>query len=157
MSTLVMKNKLIYIFLTGFYSGKSKYMPGTSGTLVGVLIFQLISFNTLYENIFLLLVLFLSSILLLNYSYEKSIFLDKDDKSIVIDEILGYLIFMIFFENNIKNVIFGFILFRFFDIVKPFPISLVDKKIKNSFGVMLDDIIAALFSGIILFIISYVF
>ncbi len=157
MSTLVMKNKLIYIFLTGFYSGKSKYMPGTFGTLVGVLIFQLISFNTLYENIFLLLVLFLSSILLLNYSYEKSIFLDKDDKSIVIDEILGYLIFMIFFENNIKNVIFGFILFRFFDIVKPFPISLVDKKIKNSFGVMFDDIIAALFSGIILFMISYVF
>ena len=157
MSILVMKNKLIYIFLTGFYSGKSKYMPGTFGTLVGVLIFQLISFNTLYENIFLLLVLFLSSILLLNYSYEKSIFLDKDDKSIVIDEILGYLIFMIFFENNIKNVIFGFILFRFFDIVKPFPISLVDKKIKNSFGVMLDDIIAALFSGIILFMISYVF
>tara|TARA_B100000902_G_C27061953_1_gene789572 strand:- start:223 stop:681 length:459 start_codon:yes stop_codon:yes gene_type:complete len=152
-----MKNKLIYIFLTGFYSGKSKYMPGTFGTLVGVLIFQLISFNTLYENIFLLLVLFLSSILLLNYSYEKSIFLDKDDKSIVIDEILGYLIFMIFFENNIKNVIFGFILFRFFDIVKPFPISLVDKKIKNSFGVMFDDIIAALFSGIILFMISYVF
>ncbi len=64
---------------------------------------------------------------------------------------------MIFFENNIKNVIFGFIIFRFFDIVKPFPISLVDKKIKNSFGVMLDDIIAALFSGIILFMISYVF
>ena len=157
MNILVMKNKLIYIFLTGFYSGKSKYMPGTFGTLVGVLIFQLISFNTLYENIFLLLVLFLSSILLLNYSYEKSIFLDKDDKNIVIDEILGYLIFMIFFENNIKNVIFGFILFRFFDIVKPFPISLVDKKIKNSFGVMLDDIIAALFSGIILFMISYVF
>jgi len=148
-----MKNKLIYMFLTGFYSGKSKYMPGTFGTLVGVLIFQLISFNTLYENIFLLLVLFLSSILLLNYSYEKAIFLDKDDKSIVIDEILGYLFFMIFFENNINNVIFGFILFRFFDIVKPFPISLVDKKIKNSFGVMLDDIIAALFSGIILFMI----
>ena len=157
MSTLVMKNKLIYIFLTGFYSGKSKYMPGTFGTLVGVLIFQLISFNTLYENIFLLLVLFFSSIFLLNYSYKKSIFLDKDDKSIVVDEILGYLIFMIFFENNIKNVIFGFILFRFFDIVKPFPISLVDKKIKNSFGVMFDDIIAALFSGIILFMISYVF
>ena len=49
-----MKNKLIYIFLTGFYSGKSKYMPGTFGTLVGVLIFQLISFNTLYENIFVI-------------------------------------------------------------------------------------------------------
>jgi len=52
MSILVMKNKLIYIFLTGFYSGKIKYMPGTFGTLVGVLIFQLISFNTLYEKIF---------------------------------------------------------------------------------------------------------
>ena len=131
-------------------------MPGTFGTLVGVLIFQLISFNTLYENIFVI-----STISFFYPSFKlflrKTIFLDKDDKSIVIDEILGYLFFMIFFENNINNVLFGFILFRFFDIVKPFPISLVDKKIKNSFGVMLDDIVAALFSGIILYLISYVF
>ena len=152
-----MTNILVKFLVTGFYSGKIKYMPGTFGTLVGVLIFQLISLNSLLNNIFLLLVLFFLSLLLLNYSYKKSIFLNKDDKSIVIDEIFGYLIFMIFFENNPENLLVGFMLFRFFDILKPFPISLIDKNIKNSFGVMFDDVIAALFSGVGLFLFNYVY
>ena len=152
-----MTDILVKFLVTGFYSGKIKYMPGTFGTLVGVLIFQLISFNSLLNNIFLLLILFFLSLLLLNYSYKESIFLNKDDKSIVIDEIFGYLIFMIFFENNLINLLVGFILFRFFDILKPFPISLIDKNIKNSFGVMFDDVIAALFSGVGLFLFNYVY
>ena len=152
-----MTNILVKFLVTGFYSGKIKYMPGTFGTLIGVLIFQLISLNSLLNNIFLLLVLFFLSLLLLNYSYKKSIFLNKDDKSIVIDEIFGYLIFMIFFENNPTNLLVGFMLFRFFDILKPFPISLIDKNIKNSFGVMFDDVIAALFSGVGLFLFNYVY
>ena len=152
-----MTDILVKFLVTGFYSGKIKYMPGTFGTLVGVLIFQLISLNSLLNNIFLLLILFFLSLLLLNYSYKESIFLNKDDKSIVIDEIFGYLIFMIFFENNLINLLVGFILFRFFDIFKPFPISLIDKNIKNSFGVMFDDVIAALFSGVGLFLFNYVY
>lgn len=152
-----MTDILVKFLVTGFYSGKIKYMPGTFGTLVGVLIFQLISLNSLLNNIFLLLVLFFLSLLLLNYSYKRSIFLNKDDKSIVIDEIFGYLIFMIFFENNLTNLLVGFMLFRFFDILKPFPISLIDKNIKNSFGVMFDDVIAALFSGVSLFLFNYVY
>ena len=152
-----MINILVKFLVTGFYSGKIKYMPGTFGTLVGVLIFQIISLNSFLNNIFLLLILFFLSLLLLNYSYKKLIFLNKDDKSIVIDEIFGYLIFMIFFENNTTNLLVGFILFRFFDILKPFPISLIDKNIKNSFGVMFDDVIAALFSGVGLFLFNYVY
>ena len=152
-----MTDILVKFLVTGFYSGKIKYMPGTFGTLVGVLIFQLISLNSLLNNIFLLLVLFFLSLLLLNYSYKNSIFLNKDDKSIVIDEIFGYLIFMIFFENNLTNLLVGFMLFRFFDILKPLPISLIDKNIKNSFGVMFDDVIAALFSGVGLFLFNYVY
>ena len=148
---------LVKFLVTGFYSGKIKYMPGTFGTLVGILIFQIISLNSLLNNIFLLLILFFLSLLLLNYSYKKLIFLNKDDKSIVIDEIFGYLMFMIFFENNPTNLLVGFMLFRFFDILKPFPISLIDKNIKNSFGVMFDDVIAALFSGVGLFLFNYVY
>ena len=152
-----MTDILVKFLVTGFYSGKIKYMPGTFGTLVAVLIFQIISLNSFLNNIFLLLILFFLSLLLLNYSYKKLIFLNKDDKSIVIDEIFGYLIFMIFFENNTTNLLVGFILFRFFDILKPFPISLIDKNIKNSFGVMFDDVIAALFSGVGLFLFNYVY
>ena len=151
-----MKNTIIEFLVTGLYFGKIKYMPGTFGTIIGVLIFQLISNNTLFDNISFLIILFFIALLMLNYCYKKNIFLDTDDKSIVIDEIFGYLVFMIFFENTIFNIIIGFILFRFFDIFKPFPIYLIDKRIKNSFGVMLDDIVAGLFAGIILLLINYV-
>ena len=151
-----MKNTIIEFLVTGLYFGKIKYMPGTFGTIIGVLIFQLISTNTLVDNIFFLIILFFVALLMLNYCYKTNIFLDTDDKSIVIDEIFGYLVFMIFFENTISNIIIGFILFRFFDIFKPFPIYLIDKRIKNSFGVMLDDIVAGLFAGIMLLLINYV-
>ena len=132
-------------------------MPGTFGTLLAVPIFIYLFNNTLLINILMLLILFLSSLILLNYSYKNNLFDNIDDKSIVIDEIIGYLSFMIFFEINITNIIMGFLLFRFFDILKPFPISYVDKKIKNSFGVIFDDLLAGFFSGILLFYINYAF
>jgi phosphatidylglycerophosphatase A len=149
--------KIIDFILTGFYSGKIKFMPGTFGTLLAVPIFIYLFNNTLLINILILLILFLSSLMLLNYSYKNNLFDNIDDKSIVIDEIIGYLSFMIFFDINITNIIIGFLLFRFFDILKPFPISYVDKKIKNSFGVIFDDLLAGLFSGILLFYINYAF
>lgn len=149
--------KIIDFILTGFYSGKIKFMPGTFGTLSAVPILIYFFNNTLLINILILLILFLSSLLLLNYSYKNNLFNNIDDKSIVIDEIIGYLSFMIFFDTNVTNIIIGFLLFRFFDILKPFPISYVDKKIKNSLGVLLDDLLAGLFSGILLFYINYVF
>ena len=149
--------KIIDFILTGFYSGKIKLMPGTFGTLSAVPILIYFFNNTLLINILIRLILFFSSLLLLNYSYKNNLFDNIDDKSIVIDEIIGYLSFMIFFDTNVTNIIIGFLLFRFFDILKPFPISYVDKKIKNSLGVILDDLLAGLFSGILLFYINYVF
>ncbi len=62
---------------------------------------------------------------------------------------------MIFFEPKLENIIVGFILFRIFDILKPFPIFLIDNNLKNSIGIMLDDILAAIYSGLFLFIINY--
>ena len=149
--------KITDFILTGFYSGKIKFMPGTFGTLLAVPIFIYLFDNALLINILILLILFLSSLMLLNYSYKNNLFDNTDDKSIVIDEIIGYLSFMIFFDINITNITIGFLLFRFFDILKPFPISYVDKKIKNSFGVIFDDLLAGLFSGILLFYINYAF
>ena len=137
---------LVKFFLTGFYSGKIKFMPGTCGTLVAVLLYYFFFNNALITNIIIIIFLFFLSLMILNYSYSKSIFKEIDDKSIVIDEIIGYLSFMIFFNPTINNIIIGFILFRIFDITKPFPINLIDRKLKNSFGVIFDDIIAGFFS-----------
>jgi len=150
-----MKDKLIKFYLTGLFIGKINYMPGTFGTLLGILIFFFLSNNSLIFNIILLCIFFIISIYILNLAKYRKIFRKVDDKSIVIDEIFGYLFFMIFFEPTLENIIIGFILFRIFDILKPYPIFLIDNNLKNSVGVMLDDILAAIYSGLILFIFNY--
>jgi len=150
-----MKDKIIKFYLTGLFIGKINYMPGTFGTLLGILIFFFLSNNSLIFNIILLSIFFIISIYILNLAKYRKIFRKVDDKSIVIDEIFGYLFFMIFFEPTLENIIIGFILFRIFDILKPYPIFLIDNNLKNSVGVMLDDILAAIYSGLILFIFNY--
>ena len=147
---------ILKFILTGFYIGKIKYAPGTFGTLLAVPIFLLIYDFNLITKISIVFLLFLISLFLLSQSYKKQVFKDIDDKSIVIDEVIGYLIFIVFFDNTLFVLFSSFLIFRLFDIVKPYPISLIDKKMKNALGVILDDIIAGLFSGITLFIIIHV-
>ena len=146
---------ILKFILTGFYVGKIKYAPGTFGTLLAIPIFLLIYDFNLITKISIVFLLFLISLFLLIQSYKKQVFKDIDDKSIVIDEVIGYLIFIVFFDNTLFVLFSSFLIFRLFDIVKPYPISLIDKKMKNALGVILDDIIAGLFSGITLFIIIH--
>jgi phosphatidylglycerophosphatase A len=75
---------------------------------------------------------------------------NKDPKYIVADEHIGQSISLIFCEQEIVDYLLALCLFRFFDIVKPFPINLVDNKVKNAFGVILDDVLAGLFVCIII-------
>ena len=152
-----MIKKTVEFILTGLYFGKVKFMPGTFGTVLAVIIYIYFLTYSLFINILILLIFFIFSFFLLEFSNKKSIFKQIDDKSIVIDEIIGYLSFMIFFEPTTNNIVLGFILFRFFDIAKPYPISIVDSKIKNSFGVIFDDLLAALYSSLFLYIYNYVF
>ena len=90
-------------------------------------------------------------------------FEEIDSKKIVIDEFLGQSIpilffYIIFYEGSVSNTFFliivflSFVGFRFFDILKPYPINYVDKNMKNSFGVILDDLIAGFFTLIVLYI-----
>ena len=146
---------ILKFILTGFYVGKIKYAPGTFGTLLAIPIFLLIYDFNLITKISIVFLLFLISLFLLSQSYKKQVFKDIDDKTIVIDEVIGYLIFIVFFDNTLFVLFSSFLIFRLFDIVKPYPISLIDKKMKNALGVILDDIIAGLFSGITLFIIIH--
>jgi len=152
-----MIEKIIKLYLTGLCIGNLKYAPGTFGTMLAIPIYILIANNNINFNIIFILILTLLSIFILKLSYKKLIYRNNDDKSIVIDEIIGYLSFMIFFEPTFNNIIFGFFIFRFFDIIKPFPISIIDKNIKNSLGIILDDVVAGLFSGISLYFLLYAF
>jgi phosphatidylglycerophosphatase A len=144
--------RFFLLLATGFGVGYSPIAPGTLGTLITIPLYYFLSAirSPLYE-ITLLALIFLS----IWISENAEIFFGKkDDPRIVIDEMTGFLITMLWVPKTIVSVILGFFLFRFFDIVKPPPIRLIERA-KGGFGVVLDDLVAGVYSNIILQIISY--
>ncbi len=143
-----LRNHLIEMLATGFYFGRMPFMPGTWGTLWGIPL-VLVVFHTgplVYMGItliFLLVSIFIAE------AYEK-IYHSHDPKEIVIDEIVGFAITMTWLPMTWQSLLAGFIVFRFFDIVKPFPISYIDRKVEGGLGTVLDDAVAGLFANIIL-------
>ena len=150
--------KLSKIFSTFFYLGYIKWIPGTFGSLAALIITLLIiDVFSLFFHIFLFSIIFILSIIFIHI-YSKSIS-RNDSKEIIIDEFLGIYLIMLFYENfdSINffiKILLIFFLFRFFDILKPFPANWIDKNYKNSFGVILDDLIAGVFTLFILFFIN---
>ena len=126
----------------------SPIAPGTLGTLVAILIYYFLSEISppLYE-ITLIGFFFLSVWVSEN---AERFFRKKDDQRIVIDEIIGFLTTMLWVPKTIRFVIIGFFLFRFFDILKPFPIRRLEKGFKGGFGVVLDDVVAGVYANIVL-------
>jgi len=151
-------NKFSKIIISLFGLGFIPIAPGTFASLFSLIFFYLIySYLSFIAMILIFLFIFLLSIKLINlYSYDKN---DHDSPEIVIDEFIGIFFIIIFYEyfkfTNDKVMFFLiFIIFRFFDIFKVFPANWVDKKIKNSFGVILDDIIAGIYSVLVLYILN---
>jgi phosphatidylglycerophosphatase A len=138
----------ILLLATGFGVGYSPVAPGTLGTLVAILIYYFLSEISppLYE-ITLIGFFFLSVWVSEN---AERFFRKKDDQRIVIDEIIGFLTTMLWVPKTIRFVIIGFFLFRFFDILKPFPIRRLEKGFKGGFGVVLDDVVAGVYANIVL-------
>ena len=158
-----MNKKIGKLIITMFGIGLVKYFPGTFASFVTASIYCF--FYTVKLNYLLLILinlfLFIYSVWMIN-SLEGE-FTEIDSKEIVIDEFLGQSIPILFFyiifnEGSVSNTFFfimvflSFIGFRFFDILKPYPINYVDRNIKNGFGVILDDLIAGLFTLIVLYI-----
>ena len=145
-------NRFILILATGFGVGYSPVAPGTLGTLLAIPVYYFLSniSSPIYE-ITLIGFFFLSVWISEN---AEIFFGKKDDPRIVIDEMMGFLITMLWVPKTILFVIIGFFLFRFFDILKPFPIRRVDKRLKGGFGVVLDDVAAGIYGNMILQIVS---
>jgi phosphatidylglycerophosphatase A len=146
-------NYFILLLATGFGVGYFPLAPGTAGTLVGIPIYYFLSDipSPLYE-ITLMGFFFLSVWISEN---AEAFFGKKDDPRIVIDEVMGFLITMLWLPKTILFIILGFFLFRFFDILKPFPIRQWERKIKGGFGVVLDDVMAGIYANIILHLIKF--
>ncbi len=144
-------NRFLLFLATGFGVGYSPIAPGTAGTLLAIPIYYFLSEipPPLYE-ITLIGFFFLSIWISEN---AEGFFGKKDDQRIVIDEIIGFLITMLWVPKTTRFIIIGFFLFRFFDILKPFPIRRLEKRLKGGFGVVLDDVMAAIYANIILHLI----
>ena len=148
--------KITNIFVSLFYIGYSKIFPGTIGTFFSIIIiFPIIKYNIVPFELFLfffILIFILSLFFIKKFStYTKS----HDSSIIVIDEFLGIYLILIFYDflyiySDILTIILIFVLFRFFDVLKIFPANIIDKKMNNSLGVLLDDIVASVYTIIIL-------
>lgn len=134
-----------HLLSLGFGSGLSPFAPGTAGTLVAIPIYYLaISFTTpVWYAILTLAVTVLGIYLCDRTTRALGV---HDHPAIVWDEVAGYLITMLFVPFSLTTVIVGFVLFRLFDILKPWPVSVIDTRMKGGLGVMLDDVIAGLYA-----------
>jgi phosphatidylglycerophosphatase A len=121
----------------GFGSGLAPWMPGTFGTLAGIPVYLLAAQLPLTAYLALTLALFLLGIHLCGTAARDAGV--HDHPAIVWDEIVGYLITMIAVAPTWPMVLAGFLLFRFFDIVKPWPVRLLDRRVSGGFGIMVDD------------------
>jgi len=138
-----MKNP-IHFLAFGFGSGLAPKAPGTFGTLAAIPIYLLIAQQTLWVYLLITLIVSIAGIYICDKtSRDMGV---HDHGGIVWDEIAGYLITMIAVPFSWTAVITGFVLFRLFDILKPWPISWLDKKVGGGLGIMLDDIVAGLFA-----------
>ena len=145
--------KISYQFSTSFGVGNSKFFPGTLASLITLPIVWVIK-NFFSLEFFLTTILFYSIISYFLIKICIKNITNKDPKYVVADEHIGQSISLIFCEQQIFDYLVSFCLFRFFDIVKPFPINLVDRHLKNTAGVILDDVLAGIFVCVI---IAYVF
>mgnify|MGYP003688193191 FL=1 len=144
------------LFVTMLGLGKIKYIPGTIGSFVTIIIlYCLFHIINLSPNIFLffLILIFIYSFYAVSSHIENNE--NKDPGEIIIDEFIGQSIPIYLYEishgtektQNEAIIFYGicFILFRYFDVMKPFPVSFFDKNFKNSFGVIMDDVCAGFY------------
>lgn len=151
--------KLAFLLSTLFYVGYFPKVPGTIGSLVSLPVIFYICYKF---GFFGLLITIIISFIVAMISVNKVLKYTKHDPGfVVIDEFIGQSVTFLLIANslvlntNVIVYIIGFILFRIFDITKPYPVCYADKKIQNAFGVILDDIFAGIYATIILYFISY--
>jgi phosphatidylglycerophosphatase A len=138
--------KKIELITSFFYLGHSPFMPGTMGSLGGLIVYFFVRGN---DILYAFSILFLFTLGVLFAGEAEKVYRRKDPSMIVIDEACGMLLALFFVPFNLYSVILGFFIFRIFDILKPPPARRLEK-LTGSLGIMFDDIVAALYTNIIL-------
>jgi len=137
----------------GFGSGASPIAPGTAGTLVAIPIYLAMSPLGLFWYLLVTAVMFLLGIYICDRAAVR--FGEHDHAAIVWDEIVGFLVTMSLMPEDWRWIVAGFIVFRFFDILKPWPISWLDRRVHGGLGIMLDDVVAGLAGLAVLLLVQW--
>ncbi len=140
--------KLVLGLATGGYVGYIPVAPGTFGSLLGVAAYGLISFLPM-PAVFILIAGFALGAIWISHQ-AASILGAEDPGQVVIDEIIGMMVALAALPALPLVWIAGFFLFRFFDILKPFPISYLEKRCPGGLGIVIDDVVAGIFANILL-------
>ena len=148
------RERAVLFLATGFFIGTVPFAPGTFGSIIGLPICFLISRLDILTAL-ICTILFILFAIWMAAAAEKSI-KKKDPGEIVIDEIAGLIVTFMGIPFTLKTVIVGFIIFRAFDILKPFPIGLLEKKVAGGPGIVLDDVLAGLYANLILRLAIYI-
>ena len=138
----------VILFATWGGTGYSPVASGTVGTLAAIPLYILLARLPLPLYIATIVPFFFFSCWIASRS--EAIFGEKDSGKIVIDEVTGYLVTMTAVPVSWQGMLLGFLLFRFFDIIKPEPARYFDRKVKNGYGVVLDDVAAGVYSCLLL-------
>ena len=148
---------LYFTFLTVFGSGLTPKAPGTFGSLATLPLICLFSYlNLSFTNVAIItFIIFIFACLIADYAQKKEKVMDPG--WIVIDEVIGMLItwLFIFPSTSWINLFLIFGVFRFFDIIKIFPANWCDHNIKNGAGTIIDDVVSAIYAGIVVFLVNY--
>lgn len=143
----------LHLLSLGFGSGLSRFAPGTMGTLVAIPIYLLLIMPGYAIYIPALILFTLLGFYICGYT-ARALGV-HDHGGIVWDEIVGYMITMLFVPVSWTWIILGFLFFRLFDIWKPWPISVLDRNVHGGVGIMVDDILAGIYAAICLQLIAH--
>ena len=145
--------RVIILLATGCYVGYSPLIPGTTGTLVAIPLYFILShLPPLYY-----LAILLGSIYIAIWASDRAEVLlqSRDCRHIVIDEMVGFMVAMFMVPPTLRNILLGFFLFRALDIIKPFPIRVLEERVRGGYGVVLDDIVAGVYANLIIHVLRF--
>jgi phosphatidylglycerophosphatase A len=142
------KNDFVIFLATGFFTGFLPTMPGTWGTFAGIpLVIISHRLTSIMQAVVLIVFVFFAAFIA---GRAEILFEDRDARPIVIDEMVGFLITLLWLPLNFLTLCLGFVLFRLFDIVKPPPIGILEKRLHGGWGIVLDDVLAGVFANVTL-------
>lgn len=143
-----MTKKISLIFATGFGSGYAPFASGTWGSLVGLVIYY--AFKNFSSSLYFATLIGVFAIAIWSSQMAEVHFGKKDPGQVVVDEIIGQLVTLAFLPFSWKLSIAGFLLFRLFDILKPFPARWFQDHLKGGWGIVMDDVMAGVYANLIL-------